>query len=108
VNIPPIPTSQTNLSVYYCDRFYDNIQEQIKSFELRNDEILIAEMQLNDGSKIRITDFGYRNPTLMIIYGIDRNSHEVQVLTSLANIQIVLTIIKKAEIKEVRPIGFKN
>jgi len=63
---------------------------------------------LNDGSRIRASWFGYHNPNMIIVEGIDHLGNEVKLLLPHTNVQIVLIKVKKSDCEQKRVIGFQT
>ena len=98
--------SEAHLAKYY----YDKIKKVIKTFEerLSNNQFLHIEIILNDGSRITALSFGYYNPNMITVIGLNHNDEEVKLILPLSNNQIISTIKNVEPDKPQRKIGFHS
>ena len=114
MRIPQMPKQLPNLSIpvdhSMADWYHERIELQIKelSKEIDSKSEIIATVVLNDGSRIQATWFGYHNPNMLVIDGIDASGNEVRILAPHTNIQIILIVRKIKEVKSQRRIGFQT
>lgn len=89
--------------------YHNRIEAQISDFAegLADDEIVAAEVILNDGRTMRATWFGYHNPYMIIVDGLDAKGRAVRALVPMQNIQIILMKVKKGQQRKSRTIGFQ-
>jgi hypothetical protein len=92
----------------YASELYDRLQENIQTAKsnLQADEELAAYYYMASGGMIGITSFGYHNPYLIIIYGVDEQMNECQVLTHAYSFQIVMKVLKVENQNQRKTIGF--
>lgn len=102
--IPPDPGRYMR-----AEWFHERIQNQIEDFtaELNDDEDLLASVVLPGGEEITATWFGYYNPNMLIVDGIDRNGRRVRILVGHTEIHVLLRGVPKVPDK-VNPIGFQK
>ena len=112
MNVPTIPFKSEfkDLSAFFASTYYDRIEKLINNAqqEIKNNEYLLAEIPLNDNTRITVREFGYYNPTVMRVWGFNSNNENVELLLPTTNIQVILTIKKKDKNKKINPIGFKH
>jgi hypothetical protein len=87
---------------------YKRLQENIEDAKaaLQADEELAAYYYTASGEEIGITSFGFHNPYLIIIYGVDKQMNKCQVLAHAYSLQIVLRALKVQNQTQRRAIGF--
>jgi hypothetical protein len=92
----------------YASELYDRLQENIETSKanLQADEELAAYYYTASGGIIGITSFGYHNPYLIIIYGVDEQMNECKVLAHAYSFQIVLKVLKIENQNQRKTIGF--
>lgn len=102
--IQPDPSRYTR-----AEWFQERIEKQIEDFtaELKDNEVLLASVVLPSGEEIAATWFGYYNPNMLIIDGIDRNGRRVRVLVSHTEAHILLRAVLKVS-EKANPIGFQK
>jgi activator of 2-hydroxyglutaryl-CoA dehydratase len=91
-----------------ADTLYERLQEQIKGMEgeLKEGEELQVFYTRHGGEQLVITDIGYHNPSLMILYGVDEGSNECAVLVHMNSVELLLRVAKASVPQEPRRIGF--
>ena len=110
-NSSQIPISIPNLRDYnLADWYHERIEEHINEFakDLAADEDLLATIVLADGRNIKATWFGYHNPNMIVVEGIDGADNDVKVLLPQTNIQILLTKIEKGKNQKRKILGFQQ
>ena len=84
MNVPTIPFKSEfkDLSAFFASTYYDRIEKLINNAqqEIKNNEYLLAEIPLNDNTRITVRDFGYYNPTIMRVWGFNSNKEDVELL----------------------------
>ena len=93
-----------DMAEWYCERIESKIQEFQES--LGKDQAMLARVVLLDGTSITPTWFGYHNPNMLIIEGVDSQGNEVEIMTHHSVSQIVLTKVPKGS-EGSRSIGFQ-
>jgi hypothetical protein len=104
IKIPPLPRTPV-----YADTFYDRLRHHIEETQdqLGDNQELAILYYTTGGDPIVISDIGYHNPNLIILYGMDSKGNESNVLLHMESVQLVLKIIK-VDNKPKRKIGFLN
>ena len=94
--------------ISYASNLYDRLQENIQTAKsnLQADEELAAYYYMASGGIIGIKSFGYHNPYLIIIYGVDEQMNKCQVLVHPYSFQIVLKVLKIENQNQRKTIGF--
>ena len=89
--------------------FHERIEKQIEDFaaELKEDEDLIASVVLPGGEEITATWFGYSNPNMLIVDGVDRNGRKVRILVGHTEVHVLLRGVPKMP-ERANPIGFQK
>lgn len=95
-----------SMADWYHERLELHIQEFRKN--LSDDEDMSVTVVLNDGKSVTAAWFGYHNPNMITVDGIDERGNEVEVLLPHTNIQVVLAKTKKEKAAARRPIGFQT
>ena len=92
----------------YASNLYDRLQENIQTAKanLQADEELAAYYYIASGGIIGIKSFGYHDPYLIIIYGVDEQMNECKVLVHPYSFQIVLKVLKIENQNQRKTIGF--
>jgi hypothetical protein len=98
-----------HLPVASAEQLYYALEEEInsQSNNLEDDEALHITAPLQNGSLIRVQEFGFRNWSLILIYGVDDNGNDVTLYVSHTNFQINVTTVKLKPEEPRREIGFK-
>lgn len=101
VTLPSTIRSDPHLAHEYTRR----IEELINDFadKLKDDEGMAVFVILNDGTRLDASWFGFYNPDMIIVAGVD-GSGEVEALLPKTDIQILITRVKKSG---TRHIGFQ-
>jgi hypothetical protein len=91
-----------------ADTFYENLQEQIKDreAELKSNEELELVYKDRGGENITITSIGYHNPFTMIFAGRDHDNNEIEILTHMASVELLVRTVQSSNPKNRRTIGF--
>jgi len=91
-----------------ADWYHERLESHIREYqeELADDEDMSVAVILSNGRSIAATWFGYHNPNMITVYGVDEYGNEVKLLLPHTNIQVVLTKTKKGP--ERRSIGFQT
>jgi hypothetical protein len=92
----------------YASNLYDRLQEDIQASKanLQADEELAAYYHMASGGIIGIKSFGYHDPYLIVIYGVDEQMNKCQVLVHPYSFQIVLKVLKIENQNQRKTIGF--
>lgn len=85
---PPKIDKSYNKASGYVERIESKIYRFIQDVP-ENKKPLIYVL-LSDGDKIFNPDFGYHNPYIIIVDGIDENDNQVKSLINQNNIQVVM------------------
>ena len=106
----PSPISTPGPQRYYAKMVAERIHQHIQSIlkDLKDDEDLSVTVPLANGTEIAADFFGYRNPNLIIVAGLDHHSDRVTVLVPHTSIQIVIRVVKKEPGKTKSLIGFQS
>ncbi len=91
--------------------YHDRIKKQINEFaeSLAEDEAVSASVILSNGQVLTATWFGYHNPYMIVVEGVDARGSEVRALIPMQSIEIVLSRAKKSEqAQPLRRIGFQR
>jgi len=107
---PPVNVRGTVDSGDLASTFYDRLEEGIKDFETNTveDEHIEAHVVLSNGETIVAYDFGYHNPNLFYIWGLDSQGNEVSVLAHVSTVQVVMRRLKNTPDHPKREIGFSG
>ena len=111
-NLPPSAFLKPATEVYnpnsYTETLYERLQENIETAGTRlgKDEELAAYYHTHSGEVLSVTDFGYHNAHLMIIYGVDQHMNECQVFVHTHSFEVVLKVLKKVSPEQRKGIGF--
>jgi len=107
LNLQLTKLPEKDLSLLWASEVFEIIQKEINNArkKLKKDEEIIAEIPMKDGTRITVESFGYHNPTLIFVWGND-GKNKVQLLIHAFELQIILSIGKKAKNTPIRPIGF--
>jgi hypothetical protein len=91
-----------------ADTFYDRIETFIKEAEgeLKQDEQLEITCSSPSGEVILITDIGYHNPYLIMLYGQDKHMNQCTILTHMDSVQLMIKTISLEDAGKHRHIGF--
>lgn len=92
-----------------ADTFHDRIEAQIKDYTetLADGEDLLIQVVLLNGSSIFPAWFGYHNPSMIVIDGVDGKGNEVRMLAHQESVQILMTKIPRVENVPRKTIGFQ-
>jgi hypothetical protein len=87
--------------------FYDRLRHHIEDTQnkLEENQQLAIYYYAPGGEPILVTDIGYHNPNLIILYGMDSKGNESNILLHMQSVQLVLKIIG-TENKTNQKIGF--
>ena len=87
---------------------YEHLQEWITDAEseLDKDEHLNLCYVSQAGDRISVSDIGYHNPHLIVLYGCDQQGNDCNVLVHMASVQLIVRPVKGTEHAKRRPIGF--
>ena len=88
--------SEIDLKKYERAEWYqERIEIQISDFEkdLKKDEKMAVTVVLANGFSIAATWFGYHNPNMIIVEGIDGNGRHTKALIPQSSVQIILTAV---------------
>jgi len=111
MEINQIPISIQNLRDHQlADWYHERIEKHINEFsnELTDEEDLSVTVILSDGTNIKATWFGYHNPNMITVEGVDGAGNKAKALLSHTNIQILLTKIKKIKDQKRTILGFQQ
>ncbi len=108
MNLRPLEPTRLEPHRFYADTVADRIEAQIAeaSQALGEDEMLVAIVPLADGTRIAVNSIGYHNPSLIVVYGQDRNAEEAILLLSHTNVQMILRKVKRQPEQPKNVIGF--
>ncbi len=92
---PPDLTS--NMTSHLASSFVERIENQVKEFSktLKDDENYSIIVCLNNGNEIYANWFGYHNPYMIIIEGVNNNNDSLRLLIHMNTLQIILKKFKK-------------
>ena len=109
ITLPEIPKIEIK-DYKLADTFYDRLRQHIEGTQnqLKKDEQLVLYYYNQTGERILVTDMGYHNPNLIILYGQDSNGNECSVIAHMQSVQLVVKILKLENKAERRTIGFLN
>jgi hypothetical protein len=93
----------------FADAYHERIEERINAFvsDLDEGEECAVEVLLRGGGRLSATWFGYWNPDMIMVQGVDGTGRKVEALIHRADVQIVLTAIPAEGEKQER-IGFQS
>jgi len=84
---------RNNMASGFIERMKEIICDYRK--ELNEDEFLHVQVVLNDSRCITAKVFGWYDPHLVTISGIDSHGNKIKALMNPINVQITLTVFKK-------------
>lgn len=92
----------------HADNFYNQFANIVKTTDktLKDDEILIIRIHLNNGQTIIALDFEYRIPNMLIVHGIDELNNQITIVCHQSNVQLSLQVIKKQKNEPKKIFGF--
>lgn len=102
----PMPLSSDHVS-----HWYERVEKYAQEFEaelLKEDEVMVAEVLLSDGSRMTVKEFAYHGPYMAIIYGWDAHGRYVNMCAHYASFQVLFTAVKKAVAGERPKLGFRT
>jgi hypothetical protein len=104
-----IPSKAVLDDANMADWYQERIEEQISDYldELKNGEKLAVSVILNNGQQIQPTWFGYHNPNMLIIDGVDENQRNVRILVPHTSTQILMTVVPEDTSDDYPRIGFQ-
>lgn len=105
--LPPVPTLPKNYTL--ASDFVERIEKWLRSLEsdLQTGERAQMEVILSNGTTIYPEWFGYHNPDLVAINGMDGQRRRVTLLLHKSSLQILVTAIKQDDGKPKQVIGFQ-
>jgi hypothetical protein len=101
---PPIVEKNYQLA----NTLYDRVQHFIKNAEAKleaKQELLVLFFD-RVGRPILVSDLGYHNPNMMIVWGTDTNGEDCSVLVHMSSFELVLQVVEEKPEAPRRPIGF--
>jgi len=109
---PESVRSDVNLKRYHYAVWYqERLEKQVQEFSetLKGDEELLITVPLRNGTTIVATWFGYYNPNMLIVVGVDqRDGNEVELLIPHTDAQVLLKKVKVGgEAPRRKQIGFQ-
>jgi hypothetical protein len=109
VSIPASPISAPRnyeLADWYQERIHIQFDQFVE--QLSDDETYTTKVILQSGEIIWPRAFGYHNPNMLVVSGLDDNGNEVILLTPHTTTQVIFIKMKKAESVEPKrePLGF--
>jgi hypothetical protein len=90
--------------------FVDRIQRQLARFESEagDDHVAIADVLLPDGRTFIATYFGYDNPSLVYVDGVDQDGREVRLLAPKDTVVVLMSKYRKDDLEApITQIGFQ-
>jgi hypothetical protein len=96
------------LAASTASTLYEHLKEWFADAEseLAKDEHLDLSFVTQGGDLISISDIGYHNPHLIVLYGRDEKGDDCKVLVHMAAVQLILKTVKGSETPGHRHIGF--
>lgn len=96
------------LPPFTADDVYDRIQQHtcLVEAELQEDQELVVTYADPGGERLRVTDMGFMNPNLILLWGIV-DEREVSVLVSMEALRLTFTTATVAGEQKRRRIGFR-
>lgn len=91
-----------------ADTLYEHIQEFIRKAEaeLGAKQRLVVLFFDRVGRPIVVSDIGYHNPTMMIVWGMDPEGNDCSILVHMSSFELVLQVVEEQQETPRRPIGF--
>jgi hypothetical protein len=76
--------------------WYERIEQRYKEMlsRLGEDEAILIEAILSDGSRLTVTAFRYHGPDMVIIDGRDARGRTAMLCAQLDSVQVLFTIVK--------------
>jgi hypothetical protein len=76
--------------------WYERIEQRYKEMQARlaDDEAVLIEAILTDGSRLTVTAFRYHGPDMVIIEGLDSRGRTAMLCAQLDSVQVLFTIVK--------------
>jgi hypothetical protein len=78
--------------------WYERIEQRYKEMlsKLSEDEAVLIEAILADGSRLTVTAFRYHGPDMVIIDGKDARGRTAMLCAQLDSVQVLFTIVRTA------------
>ena len=96
----------------YADVYYDRLTDAIIEFQERLDddhEVAIRLVSFGQSVVIHVTDVGYRNPKLIVFYGLTQDGNPVELIQHVSQISFLLIAERKLDPNAApRRIGFNR
>jgi hypothetical protein len=79
--------------------WYERIDQHYKSMlgSIAPDEAILVEAILADGSRLAVSAFRYHGPDMVLIDGQDPYGRRATLCAQLESVQVLFTVVKKAE-----------
>jgi hypothetical protein len=107
--LPPQPIKLPEIkNRNMADTLHGQVQEVIEGAEkkLQEGQELVAWFFDRVGRPIRMTDLGYYNPNMMIVWGVDPEGNDCSVLVHMSSFELVLQVVEVKPEQPRRPVGF--
>lgn len=107
--IESLPSLATAANYNLADTFYDRLRQHIERIEAKLEEgqkLLVTFM--NGGEIIKLVEIGYHNPHLFVLYGVDADGNECNLLAHMETVQLTVRVVVDDENTIYNPIGFLN
>jgi hypothetical protein len=94
--------------IVLADWFYEQLQKHIKETEksLKEGEAIEVLYLIPSGGALLVTDIGYHNPNMIILYALDTEGQKCKVLAHMASLQLLIKNVPVKQEEAKRTIGF--